>query len=77
MAMKVQEYVLIEPYEWDGHFVLPAGALAKPIEERWVPEHVKEAWRCIWTPSGHGPKVFVYTYYGFVLIPEKLLRQLD
>lgn len=72
--MKVPEYALIEPFSWDlssqDKRTLPAGAFVKPVDARYVPEHVKQALRAQLTDG----KVYAYTRYGFILLPKTILK---
>lgn len=78
--MKVPEYVLKEEWSWDvgpqDRRTLPAGAHVKPVEERYVPVHVKETWKYS-MHRGKDPSIYVYTRYGFVAIPASIVRRVD
>lgn len=75
--MKLPEYVLMEPWEYDyGSFdklQLPVGAFVQPINEKYVPQHVKDDKR--WSGSKKN-LVYCYTRYGILLLPESIIRKI-
>lgn len=77
MSVRTANYVITEQfthyangYGGEGK-TLPQGASVKPIEARYVPDHVKEA-KC---NSGFDEKVSTYAYcrFGIVVIPKNII----
>jgi hypothetical protein len=52
--------------------VLPAGSYISPVQNKYLPRHVLD--NPVW--EIYGPEyVFCYTKYGFVPIPQNLIRE--
>ena len=79
--MKVQEYVTSEDCDilpngavhWDQIITMPAGTFVKPIDFKYLPDHVKKNEDY----QNFDPKVhtFVYCHYGIVVIPLMSIRK--
>lgn len=76
--MATPDYVLTKGFEHkiDLHtdpVVLKAGSFVRPIEYRYLPNHIKDTNDCrINEWSG---KIYCYTHYGLIPIPQELLRR--
>lgn len=76
--MKTPDYVTSEDYKfiynelWDKK-VLPARTFVRPIELKYVPQHIKDSFFHKFFDSK--TEVYVYCSYGMIAIPIKLLRQ--
>ena len=77
MSVKTPNFFLAESHTYyaNGHGgdgkILPYGASVRPIDPKYVPEHVKDKFRSF------DPKtdVFVYCRYGIIVIPKHLIQE--
>lgn len=53
--------------------ILPAGTFVRPIDVRWLPNHIKESSSFRW--MNDATEVFVYCKFGIILIPIKIVRK--
>jgi hypothetical protein len=74
--MKTPDYILIAEYNYVNdnldHLILPAGAFVRPIEECYVPKHVKDRKINAWFNGAL--EVYCYTRQGIIAIPWDQLR---
>lgn len=70
--MKRLTYVTTDAFTYridiHDHIEIPQGSFITPMEDRWVPKEVKNR---LAKPTIH--EVYVYTKYGFIVIPKKLI----
>lgn len=52
---------------------IPAGTFARPIELAYIPQHVLDDPR--WQYFSKETEVFVYTRYGIIPVPRRILRE--
>ncbi len=70
-------WVLTETVTWSmgphDYRTLEQGAFVRPVEECYVPKHIKEARP--WFGSDMDGKTYAYTHFGFVLISKSIIRE--
>lgn len=75
--MKTPNYVTTEDCKLDqGKFsakILPVGTFVRPINNEYLPRHIKESDMYFWIKTGE--YVYVYCSYGIVLIPKDIVRE--
>lgn len=68
-------FKLTESHSWNlgqhDSRTLPAGSFVRPIETRYVPQHILDEWKWV----DHKSEVFVYCRYGIVPVPKRILRK--
>lgn len=52
--------------------VLPVGAFVRPIEDIYLPTHIKESQAYKWLSEN---EIFVFSSYGIICIPKKIMRK--
>ena len=75
--MKTPDYVLSEDFKkldanWEAK-IIPAGTFVRPIDERYVPDHVKKDRLNMLMRTEHD--VYCYTPMGIILIPFAIIRR--
>jgi len=74
--MKVDNYVTIEEFHVGNGMdaiLIPKGTHVKPIDARWLPEHIKQG--SVWATIKDKLDYWTYTYssYGIHPIPKKFI----
>jgi len=74
--MKTPDYILVAEYSYVNdnldHLILPGGSFVRPIQESYVPKHVKDRKINAWFNSAI--EVYCYTRQGIISIPWDCLR---
>lgn len=77
--MRVQEYMTKEDcsinVNFGGNKTLEAGSFVKPINEYYLPRHVKDSEQFQRWCYNKNHETWVYCFYGIVLIPTKVIRE--
>lgn len=71
--MRLPTYMLQEKYEIpDSDNILPQGAFVKPIDDYYLPKHIKETNNYYWRNKEE--VVYCYCHFGIIQIPRRLIR---
>ncbi len=70
--MKTPNYVLTESRSYNSH-TLEAGTFVRPIKWEYLPKHITQDDKYKYVNLVDN--VFVYCFYGIILIPKYLLRE--
>lgn len=79
MSLPTPNYVLMSdvrtvlPRYPQKDVILPVGAFARPIEDTYLPTHIKET--MAYKHRNEKLEVFCYTHYGIVSVPWNKLRR--
>lgn len=77
MSLPTPNYVTIEEHRLyfgiQSDKTMPAGSFVRPIDDRYLPEHIKQAREYQWYDPER--EVFVYSHYGIVCIPKAKIRR--
>lgn len=82
-TVKVPTYMTVEEYEIsNGSYimsasqskVLPAGAFVKPIHDSYLPRHIKDSDEYMRSKLTD-KNVFCYCFFGIVLLPWSIIRE--
>jgi len=70
--MLIEEYS-IQNSDTKQTITLPAGSFVKPIQDVYLPKHVKESLDYKY----HDPRkdIFCYCRYGIIPVPKKIIRE--
>lgn len=75
--MRIPEYRLRKDYihslSIQVSVTIPAWSFVKPVELKYVPEHIKEKFEVRFIDEA--THVFCYTRYGFHLLPRRILEE--
>lgn len=73
--MKTPNYIINKEYSIVNKYldqkILPVGTFVKPINEYYLPNHIKESTEYRWFDKT--TEVFVYCRYGIVAIPKNII----
>lgn len=73
MTYRTKDYMLSENFIFriniHDSIEIPKYSFVLPVDARWVPKHVKEE---LAKPTKD--EIYVYTKFGFVVVPEKIVR---
>ncbi len=71
--MALPTYITNEDFPIAQNKVLPVGSFVKPIDEYWLPKHIKDKPEHIWI--NRDKEIYCYCHFGIVILPIKIIRK--